>query len=156
MKHLIPVIDPSVTICRLCPSRVAAFLPTIPPGPTNLSEQITANPSAAYDNLDAPISRRTRLSHDIHHDLFDKPAPLQQPTGPNKPTTGRSDEPAPIRSPDLDMESLTSHVIALKGRAASLERENENLKTLNQELKTKYEVLAKKVAALADLLRPEA
>ncbi|KAL9024775.1 MAG: hypothetical protein Q9180_007812 [Flavoplaca navasiana] len=140
--------------------------PTIPPGTTNSSNQGTADPSDTYDDPDAPVSRRTRFSPRtrfsqttrprLYDKLYNKSAPLQQPTRPHKPTSGCSDKAAPERSPDLDMEFLTDRITALKERVASLEHENEDLKTLNQELETKYKVLAEKVAGLADLLPREA
>lgn len=162
-----------MTFCRHSPSSDTAGSPTVPLDTTTSYKQATADPYDAYDDPDAPISRRTRFVRFTRPHLFDKPAPLQQPirprprlinnlaslqqpTLPNKPTSVRSEKAAPKRSPNLDMEFLTGRIIALTERNASLEHENEALKTLNQELKTKYEVLAEKVAGLADILRREA
>ncbi|KAL8836257.1 MAG: hypothetical protein Q9176_006406 [Flavoplaca citrina] len=141
---------------RRYPARDATVSPTAPAGTTDSFKQSTVNPTDTDGDADAPISRRTRLGRMTCQGLFDNSAPSHKPAQPIQPTSDRNGTPAPRSSPDLDMEFLTGHIIALKERAASLEHENEDLKTLNQELKKKYEVLAERVAGLADLLRREA
>ncbi|KAL8983179.1 MAG: hypothetical protein Q9205_002517 [Flavoplaca limonia] len=111
-------------------ARDATVSPTAPAGTTDSFKQSTVNPTDTDGDADAPISRRTRLGRMTCQGLFDNSAPSHKPAQPIQPTSDRNGTPAPRSSPDLDMEFLTGHIIALKERAASLEHENEDLKTL--------------------------
>ncbi|KAL9630385.1 MAG: hypothetical protein Q9204_004748 [Flavoplaca sp. TL-2023a] len=133
----------------------ATVSPTAPAGRTDSFKHSTVNPTDTDGDADAPISRRTRLGRMTCQGLFDNSAPSHKPARPIQPTSDRNSTPAPKSSADLDMEFLKGRIIALKERAASLEHEKEDLKTLNQELKTKYEVLVEKVTGLANLLGRE-